>query len=276
MNMTEKIEAARAALAAANQRHVEAKRAVSDAAAAHQRAVEVHRGAAAALQSILEGDAARNASAAARLADIIRSGDAAAIDGTRHDHNERLEAERRAAIAKGAVDALAADLTAAQTDQASAQTAVEQAIKGVLLAHRDAIAGELAAATERYLDLRHKLGGLMDMHGIPGTAETAAALSAGQRDYPPLLHPQSFAAKAWSDLQKALRENPEAEYVPILPSVHPETVHPAVLKHREILAAQEAERAANAKLNAEKTATTNQLFVSADRMHDFANRAAGG
>jgi hypothetical protein len=276
MTQQNAIEAARASLAEANQRHADAKRAVSDAAAAHQRAVDVHRGAAAALQSILEGDAARNASAAARLADIIRSGDAAAIDGARHDHNERLEAERRAAIAKGAVDALAADWTAAQTDQAAAQTAVEQAIKGVLLAHRDAIASELTAAAERYLDLRHTLGGLMSVHGIPGTSETDAALNAGQRDYPPLLHPQSFAAKAWSDLQKALREDPEAEYVPILPSVQPQAVHPAILKHREILAAQEAERAANAKRNAEQAKSANQQFVPAERFHDFANRAAGG
>lgn len=273
---TEQSKSARAALAAANQRHADAKRAVSDAAAAHQRAVEVYRGAAAALQSILEGDAERNASAAARLAEIIRSGDAAAIDGARHDHNERLEAERRAAIAKGAVDALSADWNAAQTDQAAAQTAVEQAIKGVLLAHRDAIAAELAAATERYLDLRHTLAGLMSVHGIPGTAETAAALSAGQRDYPPLLHPLSFAAKAWSDLQKALREDPHAEYAPILPSVQPQAVHPAILKHREILAAQEAERAANAKRNAEQAKSTNQQFIPAERFAEFANRAAGG
>ncbi|OTP72371.1 hypothetical protein [Caballeronia sordidicola] len=280
MTETDQSKAARAALAAANQRHTESKKAVADAVAAHQRAVEVHRQAAATLRGIVTHDNELNANAAARLAAIIRSGDAASIDDAQQDHSERLEAERRAAIAQGAVDALAADVQAAQVDQTAAQTAVDTAIKGVMLAHRDALAAELTAAAAQYLDLRHKLGGLMGggmmgLQGIPGTAETAAALASVERDYPPILHPQNFAAKAWAEMQKGLREDSEAAYVPITPTFS-EPVDPQHEHRLALRKAQDAEREANAAKNAEKMAGYAHVDVMSERMHQFVVKAAGG
>lgn len=270
------IKAARSALAAIIERRKRLEQEAQKAQEAHTRAAAVLSEASNALRAIVDRDAAQDADAAARLAETIRAGGNAALEGHSHDHAERLQAERRVAVAQGALDSLARDLSDATAALAAARSDVQEGTRAVLLAHRDSIAAELNAVVEHYLDLRHKLGGLMSGFGIPGTADTAKALASAERDYPGLLHPQIFTTKAWAELQKALPNDPEAEYSPITPSVQPERVDPAILKHREILAAQEAERAANAKRNAEKTATAHQLFVSSDRLHDFANRLAGG
>lgn len=276
MTENEQTKAARAALAAANQRHAESKTAVADAVAAHQRAVDVHRQAAAALHAIVIHDNELNANAAARLAAIIRSGNAASIDDAQQDHSERLEAERRAAIAQGAVDALAADVQAAQVDQTAAQTAVDAAIKGVLLAHRDSMAAELTEAAARYLDLRNALGGLMALQVLPGTAATAAALAAVDRDYPIGHHPQNLCVRGWTALQQALRDDPDAAFAPAAPSAPVDLLAPMREHMLAQQRAQDAEREANAAKNAEKMAGYAQVDVMAERMHQFVVKAAGG
>jgi hypothetical protein len=276
MTETEKSKAARAALAAANQRHADSEVGVADAIAAHQRAVDVHRQAAAALHAIVTHDNELNANAAARLAAIIRSGNAASIDDAQQDHSERLEAERRAAIAQGAVDALAADVGAAQTDQATADAAVGAAIKGVMLAHRDSLAADLTAAASRYLDLRHTLGGLMALQGLPGTAETAAALASAERDYPPGLHPQNLYAKGWIAMQQTLRDDPDAAFAPAAPGAPVDTISPLREHMLAKRRAEDAEREVNAAKNAEKMAGYSHVGVMAERMHQFVVKAAGG
>lgn len=273
MTMTnEKTKAARAALAEAIDRRTEARATFARANEAHEMAKSILSEASSAVSAFVERETTRSASASAELAAAIRSGGAATVESIDNDLAERAAAERHAAIALGASNALADDMKAAQKAVTEAQVAVDAAAKNVLLAHRDAIAAELTAAAARYLDLRHTLGGLLAFPGIPGTALTAVALASVERDYPMTLHPQTFTAKAWSELHKALLDDSDALYVPIEPRAAPERVDPTIQRQRELRAAEDAERATNA----EKLAVEMKGYTAADAMADRYERILSG
>lgn len=274
-NDNDAVKAARTVLAATIERRKRLEEEAQKAQQAHTRAAAVLSEASNALRAIVDRDAVQDADAAARLAETIRAGGDATLEGHSHDHAERLQAERRVAVAQGALDSLARDLGDATAAVVAAGSDVQAAGRSVIVAHRDSIAAELNAVVQHYLDLRHKLGGLMSVFAVPGTAETAKALASVERDYPPALHPQNFTAKAWAELQKALLVDSEAEYVPIAPSLQAERVDPFVLKQRELRKQQEAERAANAEKVAEETKGYTQVEMLAERLQQFPNTVAG-
>lgn len=256
----DKIKGARTELGAIIERRKRLEQEAEKAQQAHSRAAAVLAEASDALHAIIDRDAAQDADAAARLAETIRAGGDASLDGQQQDHAERLLAERRVAVAQGACDALARDLSDAVAAVAAARSDAQAAAKAVLIAYRDQLTDELNAKTREFLDAQHRLMGLLDSTLVPTTPAAAGATQEVYRSYPPSMHPAPFAGRAWNALSTALLDDSEAVFVPIAPSVPTEVVTPQMQRVREQKKAHDAERAANA----EKLAAEMKAYTQAD------------
>lgn len=270
--MTDQSKSARAALAVAIKQREEARAAVSRVREAHAMAKAILDDASGAVSALKERDNARSARAASDLANAIRSGAAPVLVADDSENAERAAAERHAAVALGACNALADDLSDAQQAATAAQTEVQTAAKAVMIAMRDELTSELQAKTREFLDVQHRLMGLLDSTLVPSTAAAASATQEVYRAYPPSLHPAPFAGRAWRALSTALLDNPEAVFVPITPSVPKEVLTPEMQRAREQWQAHQAEREANA----EKLEAETKAYTQADLMAERYGRILNG